>query len=421
MTAVELRRTLRVLAVTRIFPNRLEPLAATYQRQQLAALSRFADVEVLAVVPSLFGASLFGDRSRAGRLAKLPEEETIDGLHVTHPRARYVPGVASLPALAPVNMPLYVADVLPHARRLAGKFDVVLGAWLYPDACAAAKVARALGVPYVVKTHGSDVNVVSAWTSIHPILRDTLAGAAWSLGVSRPLVDRLIELGAPRDRAALLPNGVDRDLFHPRDRVAARAELGLPSRGKIVLFVGRVEREKGVRELHDAFERLEATRGEGEPVHLVFVGFGALEHELTAVAARNAAHAASRPNAARLFAMGGESPERVATFLAACDVLALPSWLEGTPNVVLEALAAGRPCVATAVGGIPGILEHGKTGLLTAPRDVPGLVDALRAALSRTWDEATLVAAAPASWAESAARLHTLLAQAATTRHVEAA
>lgn len=414
-------RALRVLAVTRIFPNQLEPLAATYQRQQLAALARLADVEVLAVVPSLFGASFFNRHSRAGRLANLPEEETIDGLHVTHPRARYLPGVATLPALAPVNMPLYVADVLPHARRFTKKFDVVLGAWLYPDACAAAKVARALGVPYVVKTHGSDVNVVSQWRSIHPILRETLGSAASSLGVSQPLVDRLIELGAPKDRAVLLPNGVDRNLFRPGDRAAARAELGLPPDGKIVLFVGRVEREKGVHELHDAFERLEATRGDGEPVHVVFVGFGALERELAEIAARNAAHAAAHPNAARLFATGGVSPERVATYLAACDVLALPSWLEGTPNVVLEALAAGRPCVATAVGGVPAILEHGKTGLLIPPRDVPELVGAIRDALGRRWDEAALVRAAPASWDQSAAWLHTLLVRAATTHHVEAA
>src|SRR5690242_13581715 len=93
--------TLRVLAITRNFPNRFEPFACAFQRQQLGCLSRWAEVEVLATVPWLPGARLLGERTRAGKLRTLPRRDTVDGIQVAHPRIPYLPGVASFPALAP--------------------------------------------------------------------------------------------------------------------------------------------------------------------------------------------------------------------------------------------------------------------------------------------------------------------------------
>src|SRR5262249_11120542 len=161
---------LRVLAITRNFPNRLEPLACAFQRQQLACLSRWADVEVLAPVPWLPGAALLGDRSRACRLRAVPRYEAIDGITVAHPRTPYLPRAASVPILAPVNAPLYLAGLAPWLPRLRGRFDVVLGTHLYPDACAAAAVARLLGLPCVLKAHGTDVNLAAQWPAVKPIL-----------------------------------------------------------------------------------------------------------------------------------------------------------------------------------------------------------------------------------------------------------
>src|SRR5262249_34213115 len=146
---------LRVAVVTRIFPNRVEPLACAFARQQIAALARLCDVRVLAVVPYLPGAALFGDRTRPGRLRRVPRKDTIDGIPVAHPRAPYVPSAG--PLLVAANAPLYVAALLPYWSSLRDRVDIVLGAYLYPDACAAAVLAHALGVPYVVKAHGTDV------------------------------------------------------------------------------------------------------------------------------------------------------------------------------------------------------------------------------------------------------------------------
>jgi glycosyltransferase involved in cell wall biosynthesis len=317
----------------------------------------------------------------------------VAGVPVVHPRIPYVPGAARLTALAALNAPLYLAGLLPYLPALIGRFDVVLGTHLFPDACAAVAAARLLGLPCVVKAHGTDVNVVARWRSVRPILSRALAEARFAAGVSRPLVDALVRLGAPVDRAVLLPNGVDRAVFRPQDRREARRALGLPEHDRILVYVGGLDREKGIIELGRAFAML---RG----VHLVLVGEGPLEGEM---------RAASAQNGGRLILAGAHDLAGVARFLAAADALVLPSWDEGTPNVVLEALAAGRPVVASRVGGIPDALIEGTTGLLVPPRDPEALARALREALGRSWDEGVIVASAPPSWDDSAERLLELL------------
>ncbi|WP_437737797.1 glycosyltransferase family 4 protein [Sorangium sp. So ce1335] len=417
-------RPLRVLWVTRIFPNRVEPLSCAFQRQQLAALSRRCAVEVLAAIPYHPGVSLLGERTRPGRLTAVPARDEIDGVPVVHPRAPYLPGAGSV--LAPVNAPLYLAGLLPHVPRLRGRFDVVLGAWLYPDACAAALLARMLGLPYAVKAHGTDVNVVARWRSVRPLVGGALRSAAYSIGVSRPMVEALVALGAPEDRAVLVRNGVDRALFRPGDRRVARRELGLPERGRIVTFVGHVSREKGIRELLRAFEALGGGGAGGEPVHLVVVGDGPERGAVEQAAARTGRAGGrgagdGRGGRGRIVVAGARPLADVARFLAATDLLALPSWAEGTPNVVLEALAAARPVVATGVGGIPDVVESGRTGLLVPPRDAGALCRALREALARSWDERAFAEAAPPSWEESAEALRRVLARAAFGRARRAA
>ena len=398
--------SLRVLVVTRLFPTSVEPFESPFARQQLSALGRRCQVLVLGVVPHLPGASLLGERTRPGRLRRVPARETIAGLTVLHPRAPYLPGSSRFPWLARFNGPLYLGGLLSYVPRLRGRFDVVLGTFLHPDACAASSLARLLGIPHVIKAHGTDIDVVARWRSVRPSVRAALGSASWSLGVSRAMVSALVELGAPPERAVLLANGVDRALFHPRDRAAARAELGLPAEGRLLVFVGLLAPQKGVRELLAAWSELRAAGG--PPLHLAIVGGGALRDEVAAAAATH-----SDARRGRLFAPGALPLDRVARYLGAADVFTLPSHREGTPNVVLEALASGRPVVATHVGGIPDVITEGVTGLLVPPRSAPDLARALRAALDRSWDVDALTASAPPSWEESAARLHRLLALAA--------
>src|SRR5258708_1508136 len=247
-------RRLRVLIITKIFPNAEEPLSAPFNRQQFVALSRRCDVEVLATIPWFPAAGLFRRWSSAGRLNAVPARETIDGLSVEHPRFFYIPrfGRSFMGAF-------YAASVLPAVLRRRGQFDVILGSWAYPDGVASLALAHLIGVPAVVKLHGSDIDVLSTWFGPRQNMRLFLPRADRVVAVSRPLAEKVIALGVPRDRVDVVGNGVDNELFHPQDRAAPRQSLGHGSDGRRwLLVVGALEEARGGLDLGRGLPRAQA-------------------------------------------------------------------------------------------------------------------------------------------------------------------
>ncbi|HUS64260.1 MAG TPA: glycosyltransferase family 4 protein [Kofleriaceae bacterium] len=391
---------LRVLIITKIFPNALEPLSSPFNRQQFAALGRLCDVEVLASIPWFPGAGAFGKWSPAGRLTGVPRTDTIDGLAVKHPRFLFVPrygvGLSGL---------LYAASLLPHVAAYRGRVDVVLGSWAYPDGAAAVALAALLGVPSVVKLHGSDINVVAKMPGPRRQLRLLLPRAGRVVAVSRALADEVVALGVPKERVAVVANGVDPELFHPRERAASRQALGRPADGKLIVYVGRLERQKGVLDLLDAFAELAPRRPD---LRLALIGDGAARGDCEAAAGRIGA---------QVHIAGARPLAEVPLWMGASDLVTLPSWNEGTPNVLLEALACGRPAVATRVGGIPDVIDAPELGRLVPAKDPNALAEALERVAYGTYDGGRIaLAGARGGWADSAARLLGVLTDATENR-----
>ncbi len=168
-------------------------------------------------------------------------------------------------------------------------------------------------------------------------------------------------------------NGVDAKRFSPcgpEDRAEARSELGLPQAAPVVGYVGRLVRDKGIVELAGAWSRL---REELPEARLVLVGpFEEQDPVPTEVATALLADP-------RVL-VAGEVPDP-ARYYRAFDVVALPTYREGLPQVALEAAAMGLPIVATRVPGCVDAVYDGVTGTLVAPRDESALAGALRAYL----------------------------------------
>jgi len=387
----------RVLIVTRLFPNARDPTFASFNRQQFAALGRRCEVEVLATIPWFPGAALFSRWTAAGRLVDVPRAESIAGLRVSHPRYLHLPrigrGAADL---------LYAGSLAREIRRRRGRFDVLLGSWAFPDGAAAVALGRRLGAPVVVKVHGSDVNLFSSLPGVARRLRRTLPRADRVVAVSRPLAELVRSLGVEPGRIDLVANGVDPAVFHPRDRAAARAALGHPGDPRRwLVYVGRLQEDKGVLDLLEAFAALARRRSD---VRLVLVGSGA---------ARAACEQAAAALGERVVLAGTRPLDEVAQWMAASDAVVLPSWAEGTPNVVLEALACGRRVVATRVGGTPDVLTGPELGELVPPRAPAALADALdRGADARYSPGDVARAGARHDWDESARRLEASLRRA---------
>lgn len=379
--------SLSVLIVTNLFPSQQRPGFAPFNRQQFGALSKLADVEVFALVP----------RSPIARSSGLPRKEVFDGIEVRRPRFVTVPGAIAL------NATSIAASVTAHiaARRVRGKrFDVVLGAYAYPDACGAILAAEAHRLPVVVKCHGSDLNRVPEHTSARIQIERLLPRAANVVCVSRDLAETAQVLGVPRERVTVVYNGIDRDRFRIRDRAEAKKSIGLGDLDEVVLFVGHLADHKGAKDLLDAADRLAERRPQAT---IVFVGDGPMLETLQGSGKSN------------VRAVGRVPHEAVATYMGACDVLTLPSWDEGMPNVVREAHASGRPVVATNVGGIPEAVHAPELGRLVPPSNAAVLADALADELEKPRVDPRRIAAMAEvpTWSESAAQLFDVLRAAA--------
>ena len=261
---------------------------------------------------------------------------------------------------------------------------LVHGHFLHEVGVAAVRLARSLGVPSVVTVHGTDARWLiegGVQARFRRAMLDAALAADRVIAVSPELAAGLTGMGVPNDQIDVIPMGVDEALFRPRPRADARAELGLNGSQRLVVFVGRPTREKGVDDL------AAAVGGLGEPVECVVVG--------PAVAGERRG----------LRFVGSEPPERVALWLAAADVFCLPSYAEGMPVSVAEALACGRPVVATAVGGIPHQVDD-RSGILVPAGRPADVAAALEQALGRDWDaHAIREGSRPFWWSEIARRL----------------
>ena len=187
----------------------------------------------------------------------------------------------------------------------------------------------------------------------------------------RALVD---EYGADPAHAAVIPCGVDTDLFRPDDRENVRSRLGIGDE-PLVLYVGRIAPIKGLETLLAATARLRA-RGSG--VRVMIVGGEADEpsdgHEAEI---RRGADALGLRDAVRF--IGAQPQQTLRDYYVAADVTVLPSYYESFGMVALEAMACGSPVIASRVGGLATTVRDGVTGFLVRDGDADALAERIDA------------------------------------------
>jgi teichuronic acid biosynthesis glycosyltransferase TuaC len=237
--------------------------------------------------------------------------------------------------------------LLPQARRWNDEspFNVVLGVSMLPDAEAAVVIGQALGVPVANLAVGSDVMVYPGRMSVlQQRLSDTLERTDLPVGVSQSTCARLGETGTCRREPLCVYMGRDSSDFSPaRNKSLVRTHLGWPTKGVAAIYVGGLVKTKGINDLAAACEPLLAKY---EHFQLVCVGDGPCLSTLRALRDRIGGRDA-------VVLPGPIAPRHVPLFLQASDFLVLPSYSEGMPQAVLEAMSCGLPVVATRVGGVP--------------------------------------------------------------------
>jgi teichuronic acid biosynthesis glycosyltransferase TuaC len=339
----------RVLIIAKDFPAPGQPRGGVFVLRQAQALAELGhEIRVVRVVPH---APPWTPKWRSYRA--IPQRYTIEGIAVHSIRAFFPPrmlGMEYLPLQVDGTIRRIIADFAPH---------VLHAHFLIPSG----QLAVRQGLPTIVTAHGSDAY---DWARRRPGLRraaaEAISRAEAVVAVSRFIERRVRDL-AERD-VHVIYNGADERIFGPSTQTAARESLGIGPDRFVIVFTGGDARGKGLHDLIQAAGRL------GEP-RLLLLATGLVPPFDAIVAAVDSARIE-----ARLFGVIEQS--EIAQLLAAADVFTLPSYHEGLPASICEAMLSARPILATPVGGIPEIAVDGVHGYLVAPGDVASLAERLR-------------------------------------------
>lgn len=365
----------RVAVITPILPVPHDRTRGRFIYETAKALSAHADVRVF-LTQARYPEAL-APRSQSSLLVgadfQLPD---LDVEALSYP---------ALPLVSRVTNGLAAAwQLRPRLKAFAP--DLVIGYWVYPEGAGAVRAAHSLGCPAMIGALGTDLNGrtgLNGW-----LTRQALHSADAIINVSQAMTRHTVtHYGVPAQRVHTVINGINTAVFHPRTRSSVRQAAGIPPDAPLLIYVGRLIEAKGLRELIEAFVEVKATVA---GARLAVIGEGpfrsVLEEQILEAGLTGQAHL-----------IGGQLPDEVAQWASTAQLLTLPSWTEGYPNVLVEALACGCPIVATDVGGIPEIVTPDR-GLLVPARQSAALAKALAQVLGTPWDRLALAASMQRSW-----------------------
>lgn len=347
---------MRVSFLVGAYPHINHPYAGIFYKKQIDALCRQGvQIEVIAPTPwfpKWCKSLLLNNRQPV----EVPRQVIDDGVIIHRPRYLHWPkGVDS------GFTHIFVREAAK--RDLRDKPDIIHGHAAYPYGLAAVQLARYWKIPCVLTLRGSDINVLP---NVNSKLRRHICNAVHHadvvLAVSDALAERTKILSGRTPR--VLRNGTTLSSFrHLPSKMESRRLLELPLERNIILFVGNLLPAKGVLDLADALMLL----NDLDPLGL-FVGDGPCNSALWGRA--NVRLEGRKPN------------EEIPLYLRAADLLVLPSYSEGLPNVIVEAGAAQLPVVASDVGGIPEIVGN-ERGFLCKPGDVQDIANSIHIVLTK--------------------------------------
>lgn len=398
----------KILVISSKFPNKIHFQQGLFVYELVKELSKENQFVVICPISKTPSISLLSRALKNPRklgeyyrqLRKIPQTDTYHGISVYYPRLWYLPQ-----KFAHFSRGFFLfARVMPLILKIRKKFkfDIIHAQFALPEGFAATLMGKALGVPVVVHCQGSDINSdLGKNIILTNLVKYSLNHAQYVFAASKEIRQKIDHYTDLNGLLKLVPNGVNLRMFFPYDKIKARKNLNLPLDKNIILYVGSLYWGKGVNYLIDAMEDVARKCPD---VLLFILGEGDLDDALKRkVRKLDLEH--------RIKFLGNKPQTKVPRWMNAVDLLILPSVSEGLPPVIPESLACGTPVVASRVGGVPEIIDSGKIGLLSNPRDAGDLAKNILLGLRKTWNESMLVnRAMQYSWRKIAAEVNDVYA-----------
>lgn len=362
----------RTLYFSSQFPNPRSPNMGIFSLQRVLAIQR-TGCEVVVVSPLLMNPppELISKPGQFKNWIKLqsqvPPSMLFQGVKVYYPR-----WVCPPKKIFGWRMSQFLFWQLRGKVRELGKSfqpDFILSSWL-PDAIAAAKFAEQLQIPILSIADGTDVNAwpeqYSGWETARNILNKKVSNLIY---VSRALKNVGTKKGLYGQKSVVIHNAVDVELFKPE-------YLREENTTYTIVGVGRLVKMKGFHHLLEAVSQVKELID--KPLRVILVGDGPQLDDLLQMAI-------NKRISDSLEVLPPMSQTELLKIYQQADVFCLPSYSEGLPCVVIEAMACGIPVVATNVGGVSEVVDE-QSGILIPPGDSEALSDALLQSYHIKWD-----------------------------------
>ena len=341
-----------LLIITNLYPLPWEPNRATFNRQQFAQLDDEFEKSVL--VPIAFS-EWFSHRK------EIKQTENL----------RYIP-YFYLPKVGRRFYSVFMfLSILMHSGwwLLNIKPKVILASWAFPEAVAASWISKLFGSRFFFKVHGSDINIHGKIPSRAQQIVNAAKRSSGILSVSQALADLMVIMGIERSKISVIYNGVDHEQFG--------VETKTPIDGDYLLYVGNLKYDKGVLELIKGFAKI---CDHYPALNLVYAGSGIEKKSIIQLSK-------TLNITDRVQLLGPIEHHKLPALITHARALVLPSYNEGVPNVILEAMACGTPVLATNVGGIPEVVDENFCGKLIKPRCEIAVENGLNFILNQHWDK----------------------------------
>lgn len=270
-----------------------------------------------------------------------------------------------------------------NANKLINKNTIIHANWIFPESHLAYLLSKKFKVPFIITLRGSEFNHLNGKDINSKYAKKIIDAASKVTAVTKDLFRKAERIGitVSEGKFILLNDFYDFNKFTILNKGDEQKKLGISNDENNILFPGALRKIKNIYSLLKSIIKL--NQRANKSFHLYIAGYGYEENNLREYIYKN------NINKYVTF-LGNVTADKLVSYYNACDLICLPSFSEGFPTVIVEALSCGTPVVASHVGGIPDIIKNSINGFLIDPNSVDSLTSAIKMCTSINWDREKL-------------------------------